>query len=120
MNRIALWSAVSIMCFAPFARAADAPAGDWPKLEGLDFTQHDAKAGQIAVVPAAAPAKAPARDAADLNFQPFQINHGQLTFAVPLAAHEKKQLFLYTAPSRLNLPGFPPKTGYDNRHAYRS
>src|SRR5206468_7129343 len=53
-------------------------------------------------------------------FVPFQISNDTLIFAVPLKAGEKKQLFIYTAPEHLNLPGFPPKTAWDNRFAYRS
>src|SRR5439155_13291938 len=65
-------------------------------------------------------AKASARDRADENFVPFQVNHGVLTFAIPLKENERKHLYIYTSPQRVILPGFPPKTAVDNRHAYRS
>jgi hypothetical protein len=78
----------------------------------------DAKVNQVCVVdPATKPAK---REAADQNFVPAQISQDTLIFAVPLKPHEKKQLFVYTAPQRLNMPGFPAKTAWDDRHAYRS
>jgi hypothetical protein len=87
-------------------------------LADLQKTLPDAKANQLAVVePGTKPS---ARDRADENFVPFQVNHGVLRFAIPLKAHEKKQLYIYTAPQRVIMPGFPPKTAYDNRHAYRS
>jgi hypothetical protein len=129
--------------------AVSARAADWPNIEGLgELTQRqsitvenpadvpteaalvhvalselaktlpDAKAGQVAVIdPAAEPAK---REQADRNFVPFQVSNETLIFAIPLQPHEKKQLFIYTSPARLNLPGFPAKTAYDSRHAYRS
>ena len=78
----------------------------------------DAKADQICVVdPETNPAK---RDAAELNFVPHQVSSETLIFAIPLEAKQKKQLFIYTAPQKLNMPGFPPKTAYDSRKAYRS
>jgi len=78
----------------------------------------DAKAGQVAVVdPSVKPAP---REQADKNFVPFQISEGNLIFSMPLAAHEKKTLYIYSSPSALNLPSFPAKTAYDARHAYRS
>src|SRR5205814_1162455 len=84
----------------------------------LQKTLPDAKADQLCVVdPKHKPAK---RDAADLEFVPNQVNNETLIFALPLAPHEKKQVFVYTAPQHLNMPGFPPKTAWDNRHAYRS
>src|SRR5436190_3557200 len=88
------------------------------KLEDLQKTLSDAKPNQLAVVEPGA--KASSRDRADEYFVSFQINHGVLTFAVPLKEHEKKQLYIYTSPQRVILPGFPPKTAIDNRHAYRS
>lgn len=123
-------------------------AADWIKLEGVDFTSRaavtvenpadvdddaalvhismaelgtvlsDAHAEQVAVVdPTTSPAK---REQADKNFVPFQVSGGALIFAVPLKAHEKKQLFIYTTPKPTPLPGFPSKTSFDDRHAYRS
>src|SRR5207237_6914464 len=74
--------------------------------------------GQICVVdPAHKPAK---RDAADEEFVPFQVSDNTLIFSLPLKAHEKKQLHVYTSSQQLNMPGFPMGTGYDSRHAYRS
>ena len=78
----------------------------------------DARAGQICVVdPAHTPAK---RDAANEEFVPHQVNQRKLIFAIPLGPKESKTLHIYTAPQRLNMPGFPPKTAWDNRKAYRS
>jgi hypothetical protein len=78
----------------------------------------DARADQLCVVdPQSSPAK---REAADANFIPDQVSNDTLIFALPLAAHETKHIYIYTAPRRLNMPGFPLKTAYDNRHAYRS
>jgi Domain of unknown function (DUF4861) len=78
----------------------------------------DAKADQLCVVdPQHKPAK---RDAADLEFVPHQVSQETLIFAVPLKAKEKKTIHIYTAPQHLNMPGFPAKTAWDNRHAYRS
>lgn len=78
----------------------------------------DAKSAQICVVdPEHKPAK---RDAADQEFIAHQVSNDTLIFAIPLKAKEKKAVHIYTAPQRLNLPGFPPKTAWDNRHAYRS
>jgi hypothetical protein len=89
------------------------------KLANLSSLLPDARAGQIVVVDPASTQK-PKRERADEYFVPFQIDDGVLAFAVPLKANEKKPLFIYTAPSQLNLPGFPRKTGWDNRFAYRS
>lgn len=122
---------------------------DWPKIEALNFTQRlaitvenpsdvptgaglvhiplaelskslpDAKAGQVAVIDPTTPT--PKRDAADQYFVPFQTSNGTLIFSVPLKAHEKKQLFVYTTPdAKAPIPGFAMGTGYDSRHAYRS
>lgn len=78
----------------------------------------DAKPGQVAVVdPATKPAP---RTAADRNFVPFQVSQRTLIFTLPLKAGEKKQVYVYTTPQRLNMPGFVPLTQYDARHAYRS
>ena len=43
-----------------------------------------------------------------------------LIFAVPLKPKEKKTLYVYAAQDALSMPGFPPKTAWDSRHAYRS
>jgi hypothetical protein len=87
-------------------------------LADLQKTLPDAKADQLCVV---APGTPPAqRAAADKNFIPHQVSNDTLIFALPLKPHERKQVFVYTAPTRLNMPGFPPKTAWDNRHAYRS
>jgi hypothetical protein len=87
-------------------------------LSDLTRTLSGAKADQICVVdPETKPAK---RDAAELNFVPHQVSSDTLIFAIPLKAKQKKQLFIYTALQKLNMPGFPPKTAYDNRKAYRS
>ena len=80
----------------------------------------DAKDGQIAVADSEPPQHKPKPDRANEYFIPFQVNDGVLTFAAPLASREKKTLFIYTSPARLNMPGFPMKTGWDNRFAYRS
>src|SRR6059058_1333063 len=73
------------------------PLGD------LQKTLPDAKADQLCVVdPEHKPAK---RDAADLEFVPHQVSSDTLTFAVPLEAHGKKIVHIYTAPQRLNMPG---------------
>src|SRR6476620_8401960 len=62
----------------------------------------DASVGKVCVVdPATKPAK---REAADQNFVPFQVSQRTLIFSLPLKAHEKKQLFVYVAPTPLNLP----------------
>jgi hypothetical protein len=89
-------------------------------LSDLQKTLPDAKADQLCVVDPAQDRSKIRRDAADLNFIPHQVSNDTLIFAVPLKAHEKKQVFVYTAPQHLNMPGFPPKTAWDNRHAYRS
>ena len=87
-------------------------------LADLQKTLPDAKADQLCVVdPQHKPAK---RDAADLEFVPHQVSNDTLIFAVPLKPQERKQVHVYTAPQRLNMPGFAPKTAWDNRHAYRS
>src|SRR5947207_6377799 len=67
----------------------------------------DAKDGQIAVADSARPEPQPKKDRANEYFIPFQVNDGVLSFAVPLASREKKTLFIYTSPAKLNLPGFP-------------
>ena len=89
-------------------------------LSDLQKTLPDAKADQLCVVDPAQDRSKIRRDAADLNFIPHQVSNDTLIFAVPLKAHEKKQVYVYTAPQHLNMPGFPPKTAWDNRHAYRS
>ncbi len=89
------------------------PLADLPK------TLPDAKDGQLCVV-GDAPAKKPKREEANEWFVPFQISDNTLIFSLPLQPHEKKQIYLYTAPARLNLPGFPAGTAYDSRQAYRS
>ena len=89
-------------------------------LEELKKTLPDAKADNICVVDPAQDRKNIKRDAADQNFVPHQVSNYVLIFAVPLKAGEKKTIHVYTAPQRLNMPGFPPKTAWDNRHAYRS
>jgi hypothetical protein len=87
-------------------------------LKELQQKLPDAKEGQVCVVdPETKPAP---RAAADLNFVPAQVSADTLIFAVPLKAHEKRQVYVYTAPQPLNMPGFTPKTAWDNRHAYRS
>lgn len=84
----------------------------------LRKTLPDARAGQVCVVdPAHKPAK---RDAAHEEFIPHQVNQRTLIFAVPLGPKEEKTVHIYTAPQKLNMPGFPPKTAWDNRKAYRS
>ena len=88
-------------------------------LADLAKTLPDARPGQLAVVDPTMN-KTPARDRANEYFVPFQIDNGVLAFALPLCAHEKKDLFIYTSPAVLNMPGFPVKTGWDNRFAYRS
>jgi len=87
-------------------------------LNELRSTLPDAKDGQVAVVDPTT--KKAHREQADKNFVPFQVSNDTLIFAVPLKAHESKQLFIYTSPQHAILPGFPAKTGYDSRHAYRS
>jgi hypothetical protein len=62
----------------------------------------------------------PKRDRADEYFVPHQVSNRTLIFAVPLQPKEKKTLHVYSAPQPLNIPGFAPKTAWDNRHAYRS
>src|SRR5437588_6052763 len=126
--RNALLLSVLIGSMTPVARGQE-----WLKLEGVDFTQRqsitvenpstaaceaalihmplaevskslpDAKPGQVAVVdPTAKPAP---REQADRAFVPFQVNEGNLIFTLPLKAHQKKQLYLYTSPNPVNLPG---------------
>lgn len=88
------------------------------KMSDIRQVLPDAKRDQIVVVdPKTKPAP---REAANLNFVPFQVSHGELIFVLPLGAHEKKTVYLYTAPQRLDIPGFPAQTGYDSRKAYRS
>lgn len=87
-------------------------------LKDLQRALPDAKAGHLCVVDPET--KSARRDATDQNFVPFQVSNDTLIFALPLKAHESKQVFIYTSPEKLNLPGFPPKTAYDDRHAYRS
>ena len=78
----------------------------------------DARTGQVCVVdPAHTPAK---RDAANEEFIPHQVSQRTLIFAIPMKPKEKRTLHIYTAPQRLNMPGFPPRTAWDNRKAYRS
>lgn len=135
---------------ASAARLAPAEAADWPKLEGLPFSQRlsvtventsdaalpaalvhlpladlakllpDAKPGQLAVTDSAPVTPKPKRDAADANFIPSQESDNTLIFSVALQPHEKKSLFIYTTPAPAGLPGFATGTGYDSRHAYRS
>jgi hypothetical protein len=90
------------------------------KLSDLASKLADAKEGQIAVTYTVPPKPEPKKDRANEWFVPFQVNDGVLTFAVPMKAGEKKELFVYTSPNRLNMPGFPAKTAWDNRFAYRS
>lgn len=80
----------------------------------------DCKYNQVCVVDPAADRSHIRRDAAELNFIPSQVNQKTLIFALPLKAHESKKVYVYSAPERLNMPGFPPKTAWDNRKAYRS
>ena len=61
----------------------------------------------------------PKRDRANEYFVPHQVSQRTLIFAVPLKAKETRKLFVYSAASDLNMPGFPPKTFWDNRYAYR-
>jgi hypothetical protein len=87
----------------------------------LRKTLPDARVGQVCVVdPSANATTQPKRDRANENFVPHQVSARTLIFAVPLAAKETKTLYVYTAPQPLNMPGFPPKTAWDNRYAYRS
>jgi hypothetical protein len=96
----------------------DAAWVDIRELNGLKSLLPDAADGHIVVVdPSAKPAP---RESANLNFVPFQVSNDELIFDLPLAAHQKKLLYFYTAPQRLNIPGFPAETGYDSRKAYRS
>jgi hypothetical protein len=80
----------------------------------------DAKPDQLCVVDPALDRSDIKRDAADKQFVPHQVSNDTLIFAVPLEPHGKKVVHIYTAPQHLNLPGFPPKTAWDDRHAYRS
>ena len=89
-------------------------------LAELQKTLPDAKDRQICVVDPKADRSKIKRDAADQNFIPHQVSNDTLIFAVPLNPHEKMVVHVYTAPQKLNLPGFAPKTAWDNRHAYRS
>lgn len=67
-----------------------------------------------------APRTGIARDKVDQFFIPFQVDGNTLTFALPLKAKEKQQLWLYSNSVPINMPGFAAKTAYDNRQAYRS
>jgi hypothetical protein len=97
----------------------DAACVDIRELSGFKSWLADAADGHIVVVdPSAKPSP---RESANLNFVPFQVSNDELIFeAPPLASHQKKLLYFYTAPQRLNIPGFPAKTGFDSRKAYRS
>ncbi|MEO6437269.1 MAG: DUF4861 family protein, partial [Tepidisphaeraceae bacterium] len=87
-------------------------------MDELRKTLPEAKIGQVCVVdPAHKPAK---RDAAELEFVAHQVSQRTLIFAIGLAPKEKKTLHVYSAPQKLNMPGFAPKTAWDNRKAYRS
>ncbi len=89
-------------------------------LSDLQKVLPDAKADQLCVVDPAQDRSKVRREAPDLNFVPHQVSNQTLIFAVALKPHEKKPVYVYTAPQHLNMPGFPPKTAWDNRHAYRS
>lgn len=84
----------------------------------------DARPNQVCVVDPNNPRNnattQPKRDRANEYFVPHQVSARTLIFAVPLQPKEKKTLHVYTAPQPLNMPGFPPKTAWDNRYAYRS
>jgi hypothetical protein len=81
----------------------------------------DAAPGRVCVVdPSANATTQPKRDRANEFFIPHQVSNRTLIFALPLAANEKRTLYIYSSPQPLNMPGFPPKTAWDNRHAYRS
>ncbi|HZZ42869.1 MAG TPA: DUF4861 family protein [Tepidisphaeraceae bacterium] len=100
------------------ADVADPAALVHIRMADLRKVDPDANFNQVCVVdPDAKRAK---REAADGNFIPFQINAKTLIFTLPLKPHEKKEVFVYTAPAPLNTPGFPSLTAYDSRHAYRS
>ena len=90
----------------------------------LRKTLSDASPNKVCVVDPANPrynaTTQPKRDRANEYFVPHQVSQRTLIFAIPLAAKEKKTLHVYTAPQPLNMPGFPPKTAWDNRYAYRS
>src|SRR5687768_13360992 len=58
----------------------------------------------------------PKRDRANEYFVPHQVSNRTLIFAVPLEPKQTRKLYIYTSPDALNLPGFPPKTAWDNRH----
>jgi hypothetical protein len=89
-------------------------------MSDLQKVDADAKADQLCVVDPARDRSRIRRDAADQNFIPHQVSNDTLIFALPLDPHEKKQVYVYTAPRRLNMPGFAAKTAWDDRHAYRS
>jgi hypothetical protein len=76
-------------------------------------------ANRVAVAPVELPTGI-ARDKIDQFFIPFQVDGNVLTFALPLKAKEKKQIWLYSSDKPVNMPGFAPKVAYDNRQAYRS
>jgi len=81
----------------------------------------DAGPNKICVVDAAGNATTqPKRDRANEFFVPHQVSNRTLIFAIPLGPKEKKTVQIYTSSQPLNMPGFPPKTAWDNRHAYRS
>ncbi|HYO09156.1 MAG TPA: DUF4861 family protein [Tepidisphaeraceae bacterium] len=90
----------------------------------LRRTLPEARVGQVCVVDPNNPRNnattQPRRDRANEHFVAHQVSNRTLIFALPLKAKEKKQLYVYTAPQRLNMPGFPPKTAWDDRYAYRS
>jgi len=126
------------LAFVPTAHAAD---DEWAKVDTMKFWSrfpitvtntsdaqipaalvhvplHDLDGSKVAVIDPATPK--PKRDAADLNFVPFQVSDKTLIFSVPLKPHETKNLFGYVSDTKLNMPGFAMGTGYDSRHAYRS
>ncbi|MEA2707710.1 MAG: hypothetical protein QOF78_311 [Phycisphaerales bacterium] len=81
----------------------------------------DARFDRVCVVdPAANATTQPKRDRANEYFVPHQVSNRTLIFAIPLEPKQKKKLYVYSAPQPLSMPGFPPKTAWDNRHAYRS
>ena len=91
------------------------PMGDLRKL------LPDAAPNKVCVVdPSANATTQPKRDRANEWFVPHQVSNRTLIFAIPLGAKEKKTLQIYSSPQPLNMPGFPPKTAWDNRYAYRS
>lgn len=87
----------------------------------LRQTLPDARPNTIAIVdPSANATTQPKRDRANEHFVPHQVSNRTLIFAVPLEPKQKKTLHVYSAPEPLNMPGFPAKTAWDNRYAYRS